>query len=70
LSTAPASFRIPLTADSGYIQFYSATDANQQFIDMDLSSLGHLDVCVVDQYGQPVSLNGAEFSFFLRVDKD
>jgi hypothetical protein len=68
ISTAAASFRIPLIADSGYIQFYAATESNQQFIDMDGSTLGHLDICLVDQYGSPVSLNGAEFSMFLRID--
>jgi hypothetical protein len=69
ISTSSSQFRIPLKADSGYIEFYSATDANQQFIDMDGSSLGHLDIVLVDQYGHPVSLNGAEFSMFLRIDK-
>jgi hypothetical protein len=68
ISTASAQFRIPLTADSGYIQFYTSNDSNQQFIDMDGSSLGHLDICLVDQYGNAVSLNGGEFSLFLRVD--
>lgn len=71
ISTASSSFRFPLTADSGYIQFFTSAPSNEQFIDMDgSSSLGHLDICIVDQYGNPVSLNGAEFSLFLRVDKE
>jgi hypothetical protein len=68
ISTASAQFRIPLTADTSYIQFYSADASNQQFIDMDGSTLGHLDICLVDQYGSPVSLNGSEWSMLLRVD--
>jgi hypothetical protein len=70
ISTAPSSFRIPLTADSQYIQFFSATESSRQFIDMDGSTLGHLDVCLVDQYGQPLSLNGSNWSAFFRIDKD
>lgn len=69
ISTASAQFRIPLTADTGYIQFLTSAPSNEQFIDMDgSSSLGHLDICIVDQYGNAVSLNGGEFSLFLRVD--
>lgn len=70
ISTASAQFRIPLTADSQYIQFFTASEGNQQFIDTDGLTLGHLDVCLVDQYGQPISLNGSEWGMFLRIDKD
>lgn len=69
ISTASAQFRVPLTADSGYIQFFASSPSNEQFIVMDgNTSLGHLDICIVDQYGNAVSLNGAELSLFLRID--
>lgn len=64
-----AHFRIPLTQDRGYIQFYEATAVNQQFVECDNSAvLSSLDVSLVDIHGSAVSLNGSEWSMLLKID--
>lgn len=65
-----AAFRIPITQDAGYVEFYNANSSSIQYVDLDGSTLSFLQVSLIDRYGNDLSLNGAEWSLFLRVDHD
>jgi hypothetical protein len=69
ISTIPASFRVQLTADVGYIQFYDGS-TNPQQIDCDGSTLNHLDIALIDSLGYALPLNGCEWSLLLQVQYD
>lgn len=70
VSSVNAHYRIQLSADNGYIQFYDS-ESNPQTIDLDgNTTLGHLDISLVDSVGNVLSLNGAEWSMLLKVDHD
>lgn len=69
ISAVPAHFRIQLTADTGYMQFVDNSQSPQT-IEMDSSTLSHLDVAIVDSLGFPLPLNGSEFSMLLQVQYD
>lgn len=69
ISAVPAHFRIQLTADVGYLQFYDGSQ-NPQQVDTDGSTLNHLEVALVDSLGYSLSLNGAEWSLLLEVKYD
>lgn len=69
ISKVPASFRIQITQDLGYVQYYEPESTSQQHIDLDgNTTVNHLDIALVDLYGNTVSLNGCEWSLLLRVD--
>lgn len=71
VSKVPASFRIQIPQDPGYVVFYQPESSSAQHIDLDgQTTLNHLEVNLIDLYGGAVSLNGAEFSMLLRVDTE
>jgi hypothetical protein len=70
VSTTHAQYKIPLTADAGYIEFYSANPPSAQFFDMNEPRISQLSISLVDRNGFDVSLNGNEWSMLLRIDHD
>lgn len=70
LSLYPCTFRIPVPVDSGsvlYADFSSAVSPPTLDLDMP-TSFSILQVKLLDQLGNTLSLNGAEWSMLLRID--
>jgi hypothetical protein len=64
-------FRIPITQDAGYMEFFNAVTSSEQHFDLTgVPSVSQLQVSLVDQHGNDLSLNGVEFSFLIRIDHD
>lgn len=66
---ATGHFKVPLTADMTYLQYYSENSAmNQAFSVEGEGQLGELWVSVYDVYGNTVPMNGVDWSMMLRVE--
>jgi hypothetical protein len=62
------TFKIPVQVDFGYMIFYNANSGFEQWADLQgQENIGHLDIGLVDTFGNLVDLQGAEWSMLLKI---
>jgi hypothetical protein len=72
LSTYPCTFRIPVPVDSGNVLYADYSSAvSPPTLELDVpTSFSRLQVKLVDQLGNTLALNGANWSMLLQIDCD
>lgn len=68
----PITFKIPVTSNPGYIQYYAeGSEWKQQIEIFDPNvRIDRLNITVLDRYGQQLDNNGVDWTFTLEIESD